>query len=349
MNSTTEEVVNINLHPSIIAYIINLTIAQENLFRFGGPICIFIGTISGILGLIVFTQKGLRKSPCSIYFTAYNIAILILIYISFLPLTLELGYDIVPASYNLFLCRLRLYITFLLNCLCPFYLLLASVDRVLVTSPNARTRRRSTHRLAYISILIGTLCWIIGLSHVLIFSKIITIETGSTVCYLTLGWYSAAISYGSLTKEILIPLLMSIFGLWAIRNVRRVRRVTIGTTTTTSGIVYQTGGILNSTRAKDRQLMLMLLVDITIYIFFSLILAISLMYEQITRNRYKSLEVFQVELLVKSIAMFTAHIPFCLNSYANLLVSKTFRKEVKELLLWKRVIYICQQRYRNTL
>ncbi len=71
-------------------------------------------------------------------------------------------------------------------------------------------------------------------------------------------------------------------------------------------------------------------------------MAISLMYEQITLNRPKTAEVFQIETFVKSIAMFTAHIPFCINSYANLLVSKTFRKEVKDLLLWKRIIYICR-------
>jgi len=218
---------------------------------------------------------------------------------------------------------------------------LAFVDRILVTSPNARTRQRSTHRLAYISIIIGTLCWIFSLSHVLVFSNIIPITAGKLICYLKLGWYSMAISYGSLIKETLIPLLMTFFGLWSIKNIRKVRRIVM-TSTSISSIGNQTATGLNSSRSKDRQLILMLLVDTTIYSFFSLIMAISLMYEQITLNRPKPAEVFQIETFVKSIAMFTAHIPFCINSYANLLVSKTFRKEVKDLLLWKRIIYICQ-------
>jgi len=335
---------NISLQPVPINfnYIESLKTAQKNLFRFGGPIFVFIGTVSGILSLIVFTQKGLRKSPCSIYFTAYNVAILIFIYASLLPITLEIGYNITPTVHNLVLCRLRLFATFLLNCLCPFYLLLASVDRVLVTSPNARTRQRSTHRLAYMSIIIGTLCWIVGLTHVLIFTNIIPVPASESICYLQLGWYSMAIGYGSLIKEILIPLLMTFFGLWSIRNIRNVHRVAIGSNST-SGIGNQTTSGLNSARSKDRQLIVMLLVDITIYVFFSFIIAISLMYEQITLGRSKTPEVFQVETFIKSVSMFTAHIPFCLNSYANLLVSKTFRKEVKDLLLWKRVIYICQQ------
>ena len=324
-------------------YITSLVQAQKNLFRFGGPIFVVIGTISGILGLIVFTQKVLRKNPCSIYFTAYNVAILILIYTSFLPITLEIGYNVTPTVYNLFLCRLRVYTTFLINCLCPFYLLLASVDRVLVTSPNARTRQLSTHRLAYKSIIIGTICWIIALCHVLVFSTILPTATGGLVCYVQLGWYSMAIGYGSLIKEILIPSLMAVFGLWSIRNIRNIRRITVASTST-SGHGHHASTNFVSSRSRDRQLILMLFVDITIYIFFSLILSISLMYEQVTLNRLKTPEVFFTETFVKSIAMFTAHVPFCINSFANLLVSKAFRKEVKDLLLRKRVVYTFQQK-----
>lgn len=338
LNFSEEELIDMSLSPASIEYILSLTAAQKNLFRFGGPIFVFIGTVSSILGLFVFTQKGLRKSPCSIYFTAYNTTSLILIYTSFLPITLEIGYNITPTIYSLFLCRLRLYTTFLFNCLCPFYLLLASVDRVLITSRNARTRQKSTHHLAYLSILIGTICWIIGLSHVLVFSNIIPLETGELICYLQLGWYSMAIGYGSLVKEILIPLLMAIFGLWSIRNIRTIRRVTTASTSTSGIGNNQTTIGLNSSRSKDRQLILILLVDITIYIFFSLILAVTLMYEQITLHKPKTTEVFFIETFIKSVAMFTAHIPFCIHSYANLLVSKTFRKEVKGLLLCKRVI-----------
>lgn len=324
-----------------LAFINSLLKVQQNLYRFGGPIFIFIGTVSGILSLIVFTQKCLRKSPCSIYFNAYNIATLILIYGSFLPTTLEMGYDITPTIHHRTLCRLRLFTSFLFNCLCPFYLLLASVDRVLVTSPNARTRQRSTHRLAFLSIIIGTICWIIALAHVLVYSEIITLQTGQRVCYPTLGWYSKAISYVSLVKEILIPLLMAFFGLWAIRNIRNIRRITIATNST-SGVGNQTATSSISSRARDRQMILMLLVDITIYIFFSLLMAISLMYEQITLDPNKDFKVFFVETFVKSIAIFASHIPFCVTCYANLMVSKTFRKEVIDLLSWKRLVSFCR-------
>lgn len=342
MNSSHEQsVITATIHPSTLAFLSLLQIIQKDFFRCAGPVFILIGTISGIISLFVFTQKDLRKSPCSIYFIAYNISTLVLIYISFLPIVLEIGYELTPTTYHLILCRIRLFTTFLMNCLCPFYLLLASVDRMLVTSPNARTRQRSTHRFAYKSILIGTIAWIVGFSHVLIFAELIRIETGKIICYVQLGLYSAIISYCSLVKEVLIPSFMILFGLTSIRNIRHIR-INIITTSTTSSYPNHTGHSTNSARTKDRQLILMLLIDITIYIFFSFIMAVTLMYEQITRDKHKSLEQFQIESLIKSIAMFAAHIPFCINSYANLLVSKTFRKEVKELFTCRRMIYTSQ-------
>ena len=267
-----------------------------------------------------------------------------LISTSFLPLTLDIGYSIRLSTESIHLCRLRLFTTFLFNCLCPYYLLLASIDRGLVTSPNARTRQRSTQRLAYKSILIGTLCWMIGLSHVLVFSTInSTLLVGRSVCYVQLGWYSKAISYSSLTKELVIPFLMIIFGTWSIQHIRNARRVMVASTSY-SGTGKSLASTSTSVRGRDRQLMIMLLIDSSIYVVFSLVLAIQLMYEQITIDSLKSPEKIVTETLIKSVAMFSAHIPFCVTSFINLLVSKTFRKEVKDVICWKQTTY-GQQRH----
>jgi hypothetical protein len=96
---------------------------------------------------------------------------------------------------------------------------------------------------------------------------------------------------------------MAIFGLWSIKNIRTVRRITVASVSGT-GTGSHTGNRLNSIRSKDRQLILMLLIDITMYIFFSFMMAISLMHEQITLNRLKSTEEKETEILVKSVATF---------------------------------------------
>lgn len=336
------------LDMSSYEHILRLLSIQQGLYRFGGPIFVCIGTISAVMGLLVFNQKGLRKNPCSIYFTAYNVAILLLISTSFLPLTLDIGYNISLSTENIHLCRLRLFTTFLFNCLCPYYLLLASIDRGLVTSPDARTRQRSTQDLAYNSIIIGTVCWMIGLSHVLVFSTInSSLLIGRSICYVQLGWYSKAISYSSLAKELVIPFLMIIFGMWSIKHIRNARRVMVAFTSR-SGTGKQSTTTSTSVRGRDRQLMIMLLIDSSIYVVFSLVLAIQLMYEQITIYALKSPEKVVTEHLIKSVAMFSAHVPFCITSFVNLLVSKTFRKEVKDLICWKQNTYGRQQHQVST-
>lgn len=77
-------------------YILYLKSIPKYLYQFGGPILIFIRSISCILSLIVFTKKNLRKNPCSMYLIAYNIVNFILIYASILMVTLSAGYSIAP-------------------------------------------------------------------------------------------------------------------------------------------------------------------------------------------------------------------------------------------------------------
>jgi hypothetical protein len=237
--------------------------AEKYLYQFCCPILMFIGTIGCLLNLIVFTQKNLRKNPCSSYFITYNIANFLYIYSSLLSLTLDVGYNIDPSAYNLVLCRLRLYITILFNCLSPFYLILASIDRILVTSPKARTRQRSNHRFAYICIIIGTLFWSLFHSHALIASTITQIGPHQFLCCFREGVHLVFVSYYSLIKEITALSLMIICGLWSINNIRRIHRVRAIPNLSVGRTDIEVNSY--STSSKDRQLIFMLLMDTTIY------------------------------------------------------------------------------------
>ncbi|UJR09362.1 hypothetical protein I4U23_013606 [Adineta vaga] len=267
--------------------ILTLISIQERLYRFGGPILMILGTISNLFSILVFTQKLLRKNPCSIYFMAFNIANLMLIYASFLPPVLEIGYNIQHTSSNLVLCRLRLYVAFVFNCLCPSYLILASIDRVMITSANAQ------------------------------------LIPGTISCYLQLGSYTVAVTFGSCIKEITTPILMVILGLWTVKNTRRTRHARV--------IPSNSGAQIS--QSKDRQLVSMVLTDIIIYILFSLVMTISLMYRQFTQNQVQGLQELIIQGFIGNVAMYSAHIPFCITSYAHLLLSKTFRNELKSVII----------------
>ena len=307
---------------------------QKYVYQFACPLLILLGTISCLVNVMVFTQKVLRRNPCSIYFVAYNIANFMYICSSMLTVTLSIGYNINAIVYNLTLCRLYLYAVILFNCLSPFFLLLASFDRVLITSSNAVTRRRSTRSLAYLCITSGTLFWAIFHIHALIASNIRQLAPQAFLCYFDRGIHLLFVSYYSLSKEALVLVLMILFGLWSVKNIRSVRRARIipdvSISRTTAGIRA------SATSSKDRQLMLMLLVDTSIHAIFSFAFGIFLIYQQITQNYIKNAEQMQMENIVRNLCLFSAGIPFCSSCYANLVVSKTFRHEARRAVLFQR-------------
>lgn len=307
---------------------------QINLFRIGGPILIILGSFSCIFSLLIFTQKTLRKNPCSIYFIALYIINFLYIYSSLLTLTLQIGYNIDASTSNLIYCRFRLYIAVVLNCLNAYLLILAAIDRILVTSSNALIRRRSTRLLAYKCIIIGILFFMIFLSHLLIFVNIQEIDGLNTYfCYYQMGWYLTFMSYYSLFKETIAPLLMITFGLWSVNNIRNVRRIINVGLSTVNENTRQRGLSLNSSR--DRQFLILIIKDVMIYILFTFIMPISLIYDQVTQYQIKNVIEIQQGNLLRNVAIFSVHIPFCIGFYTNLIVSKTFRHETKNIFLWR--------------
>ncbi|CAF4306656.1 unnamed protein product, partial [Rotaria magnacalcarata] len=68
--------------------------------------------------------------------------------------------------------------------------------------------------------------------------------------------------------------------------------------------------------------------------------AIFLIYQQITQYCIKSAEQTQIETVVRNLCLFSSGIPFCTSGYANLVVSKTLRREAKKSLSWKRMFSI---------
>ncbi|UJR19510.1 hypothetical protein I4U23_022640 [Adineta vaga] len=299
-----------------------LSSISKGLNKFGGPILIFIGTISCILNLCVFSRKILRKNRCSIYLIATNVSSIFLIYTSTLYATLANGYSIDLTTYHLILFRLRFYTMFLFEILPPSYLILASIDRILLTSHHASTRQKSTIRLACISIIIVTVFWSAVHIHSLIFMNLRMLAPGFNACLFQPTLYLAVMSYYPLiVKGVLIPSLMITFGLWTVKNVRTIGRVA-PIPVTVNGIAQNNGS--RSGHSKDQQLIRMLLTDITIYIIFNIIQSIIAVYQQITQNQSKTYLETRIEGFVFIIGLSITSIPFCIGCYTNLFVSKLF-------------------------
>ena len=315
-------------------FVKSLGLAQTYLYRWGGPILTILGTVSCILSFTVFSKKNLRKNPCTIYLIAYHIASLLQIYTTVLPQTLAKGYNADPTLYNLAFCRFRFYTTLLFDVLCPSYLILASIDRILLTSRHARTRQRSSPRLAYKCIMFITLFWLLAHSHTLAFCHIFVLGPGYNLCYFQPGNYYAFISYYTVIgKGLLLPLLLLIFGSWAIKNVRGLGRVVPIAVTPSDrkrGV-----GVSRLTHSKDRQLLRILLIDVGIYLIFNLMMSIVITYQQIFTDQSQSNDEVRIRTFYVLVSVFSGYIPNCTGFYNNLLVSSTFRREARKVFSCK--------------
>lgn len=309
-------------------YIIYLSLIQKNLYAYGGPIVVILSTICCTLSLLVFSQKKLRKNPCAMYLIAVNLSNFLYIYLSILILILGLGYNIDLTSYGILICRFIYYFSLLFDCLSSFYLILASIDRVLVTSPSALTRQRSTRRLAVLSLTLGTIFWMVFHCHTFIFIIMQELAPGYSICYFQAGLYADLIGYYSVViKGVVTSLLLIIFGLWTRKNLQNIHRRQVAPADSTT--MQAIGQKDTTVHLKNRQFALMLLMEILIYITCTSMLSIIGVYQQIAKNEAQT----TFNYFIRIIGSFVSYTPIFANFLGNLLISKTFRSEVRRIFL----------------
>jgi hypothetical protein len=88
----------------------------------------------------------------------------------------------------------------------------------------------------------------------------------------------------------------------------------------------------NKPSTIDQLLTEILMKDIIIYLLFASITSIVLLYELITQHHTKDYYENEVEYFIQHLSTFCTSIPFCIGCYTNLIVSKVFRNEVKQII-----------------
>ncbi|CAF1548754.1 unnamed protein product [Adineta ricciae] len=212
-----------------------------------------------------------------------------------------------------------------------FQVIFASIDRVLITSSKVTIRQRSNLRLSYIYLIIGTVFWLLFHSPAWFFTTITEVNENNFMCFYEIGSYLVFISFYSIIKESSSIILLILFGLWAVKNIRRLHRVTLPTISLQSRINRAEGTY--KINPKDQQFVSMVLIDIIIFSICSSMAAIFLTHQQITQYENKSFEQIQISIFLKEITVFCLHIPFSTSCYTNLIVSKAYRKAMKNVFL----------------
>lgn len=312
---------------SVLDTILYYQNASINLYCIGGTIVIVFGTIGGFFCLCIFGQKSMRKNPGSIYLIVFNISNILLIWIALFPIVYRYMTNHDLSIVNLIYCRFNAYLLNVLLILGPYYLVLAAFDRTLVTSRNALTRQKSTIRSAFLLIATTTVFWLLFYIHVLCLTNIQSIAPGVLLCFYQIGIYSQIMSYFSMILGSFLPcLLMGIFGIITMRNFRQAR-------------IHAASTEVNTTQLslKDRQLIIMLLSEISISITLQIISSVLFVYTQRMPTQLKTIEQQSVDNFLLDLGFVIQFVLASLNFYINVIVSKSFRKKISALI-WNIIL-----------
>jgi hypothetical protein len=277
---------------------------------------LIIGNVAGILSLFVFAQKSMRHNSCVTFFIAWSVATMLYLNHIVLSFTLARGYGIDPASTYPIYCKIRYYYSALTNILVISFLVAASVDRVLVSSPNARIRLWSTRYRALLSIAMVIVFWMLLFIPLCFFTGIQLVNGGpSKTCAVVSGIPTTILSYYTAVCVNLIPLVLlagcGIKTLWNIRSTSVQRRPLL--------------------RSKDRTVILLLLLQIVVYSILRIPAAINYFYSEFSKGNSKNADQVALDSLISSVVLFAQFTHVAISPLVNFL-TQGFRQELRKAI-----------------
>ena len=152
------------------------------LYGYVNPIIYILGMLGNLFSIAIFLKKKWRKNVCVFYFLICLLLSLIALNFQVLPMSLMRYWNINVHNSNIFICKFMLYVIYIVVTLVPTILLLASIDRLLISSQNVDTRLYSSKRLAYLLIGTSAIVWTLFYLHIPIQANIQQIGPSLFVC-----------------------------------------------------------------------------------------------------------------------------------------------------------------------
>jgi hypothetical protein len=296
-----------------------LPIIQSKLILYGYPIFMILGDIGNLFIVIIFSKY--RQNTCAIYLIA--LAILNSIYLTFYSFN-----GIFPFYYGdetiraFVLCKLRSYLVNIFGELGNTMIVLACIDRFLLTSSRVTYRAFSTPKRAKWLILFSIIFWSLFLSFTPVIITIVNGQCGNFGIYGTI--YSA---YSIIFIGLIPPMILCIFGYLAYRNMRQAHN-------RIQPVLNNQININNSMRRRDRELWVMVISEVLVYVVTASFYPITVIEMMISQNiiSNKSVEYLQIESFLSFIGLFFVFINRASPFYIYLIVSKPFRRNFIELI-----------------
>ena len=292
------------------------------IYQYGNIMIYILGTIGNLLCIGIFLRKKWRKNVCVFYFLVCLILSLIYLNCIILATSLMTGWNINVLHTSLFICKLMLYVSFVTSTLIPTVLILASVDRLLISSQNIDTRLYSSRRLAYLLIGISTLFWILFNIHTLIKVNIYQLGPSFFICYYELSpFYLNFVNYSLTVFNCVFCVLMIILSIVSLKNVRHI-----------CAIPRQQRKDVRTMTKRDFQLLRCLFVQDVVYISVSISSSFYAVYKMSTREYERTALQIAILDFLENIFNFIYFTFYCSSFFIFIFVSKAFRQEMKQLI-----------------
>jgi hypothetical protein len=239
-----------------------LLFVQAQLTYYGATALLALGVTGNTCIVLLFSQRN--RNACSMYLMGASV-------MNIVSLSFSVPHNIYTYAYgdltirSLVYCRIRNYLGNVWGQIARFFIVLACIDRYVLTSDNVNTRALSRPSIALWSMGIVTVIWHIIPVHILILFTIANGRCGAT------GLYYILYSVYSLFFYWFIPCLgMTIFGYMAYSNLRRLHaRV--------QPVEHPVGNNRGNNRPhiiihrRDRDLLVMVLSEVVPYVVMMLV------------------------------------------------------------------------------
>ena len=306
-------------------YILTLNNVIKKMTLYIPYVTISLGTIGGLCNLFTFTAKQLRQNACAFYFLCSAIFdLLALLFCAVMRLMVD-HYEYLLPNQSLAFCKLRVYLTAVFPAISTSCVMLASIDRCLLTSTSTRFRNWSKIRIAYRLVAILSMFWFITCIHMLIFYDFYPVSATTYGCSSRPGTYSIFISIFFVVWITLLPYtIMFIFCINTYLHIRSSRHR------------VQTFQPQNLTRRKiDRNLMIMMFIQVILSIILLSMRTVVLAYQYITRDVPKNTERRVIESFISQLGIILYYINYAKSFYLYTLTSPYFRE-----VFWKRLHHL---------
>jgi hypothetical protein len=292
----------------------SLPFIQTQITLYGTTTLMVLGCFGNAYVIFLFSKH--HKNACAIYLMcAASMNIL------YLGLSVPYGLYVYvhgdPSLHSMGLCKMRFYLFHVWGQISRYSIAIACIDRFALTNRSAKIRALSQPKIARIVVVITIIFWYVFASHIAIET---TIENGRCGYF---GLYSTINSiYVLIFNAFIPPITMTTFGYLAFRQMKQMQ-----TRVQPSG----TGSANTVIQRKDRNLLTMLLGEVSVYVVTMSLYPAILLEGALTSSMAseKSIRRVQIESFVSFIATFLIYMNTSACFYIYCAVSKTFRDEFK--------------------